>query len=54
MYAADPEPLEPDESPDPDKLRDESRESIERVRRMILLEDESTTSDEPPLFTPET
>jgi hypothetical protein len=36
------------ESPDPEKLRDESRESIEKVRRMIVTEGESSTGEEPP------
>jgi hypothetical protein len=53
MTPHDPEPTDT-EPPDPDKLRDESRESIERVRRMIVPDDESSTGEEPPLLQPKT
>jgi hypothetical protein len=36
--------------PDPDKLAEEARESIEKVRRLILSEGEPPNDDEPPLI----
>jgi hypothetical protein len=37
------------ESPDPDQLGEESRESIEKVRWMFLPDDDSPGGEEPPL-----
>jgi hypothetical protein len=36
--------------PDSDKLAEESRESFEKVRRLILSEGEPSNDDEPPLI----
>ena len=45
---------DPDQN-DPDKLKEESRESIEKVRKMVEEHEKTMPKDtaEPPLFLPE-